>query len=108
MKPTSLLLAATVLMSTPITSALAATGTPPDVAKKPHVVKAPHGAERNDEYYWLRDDKRENKEMLAYLNAENAYTDSVMAPLKPLEDKLYDEVVARIKQDDASVPYRER
>ncbi len=108
MKPTSLLLAATVLMSTPITSALAASATPPDVAKKPHVVKAPHGAERNDEYYWLRDDKRENKEMLAYLNAENAYTDAVMAPLKPLEDKLYDEVVARIKQDDASVPYRER
>ena len=108
MKPTSLLLAATVLMSTPITSALAASATPPDVAKKPHVVKAPHGAERNDEYYWLRDDKRENKEMLAYLNAENAYTDAVMAPLKPLEDKLYNEVVARIKQDDASVPYRER
>lgn len=108
MKPTSLLLAATVLMSTPITSALAASATPPDVAKKPHVVKAPHGAERNDEYYWLRDDKRENKEMLAYLDAENAYTDAVMAPLKPLEDKLYDEVVARIKQDDASVPYRER
>ena len=39
MKPTSLLLAATVLMSTPITSALAASATPPDVAKKPHVVK---------------------------------------------------------------------
>ena len=108
MKPTSLLLAATVLMSTPISSALAATATPPDVAKKPHVVKAPHGAERNDEYYWLRDDKRENKEMLAYLNAENAYTDALLAPLKPLEDKLYNEVVARIKQDDASVPYRER
>ncbi len=108
MKPTSFLLAATVLMSTPITSALAATATPPDVAKKPHVVKAPHGAERNDEYYWLRDDKRENEEMLAYLKAENAYTDALMAPLKPLEDKLYGEVVARIKQDDASVPYRER
>lgn len=108
MKPTFLLLAASVLMSTPITSALAATATPPDAVKKPHVVKAPHGAERNDEYYWLRDDKRENKEMLAYLNAENAYTDALMAPLKPLEDKLYNEVVARIKQDDASVPYRER
>jgi len=108
MKTTSFLLAATVLMSTPITSALSASATPPDVAKKPHVVKAPHGAERNDEYYWLRDDKRENKEMLAYLEAENAYVDTVMAPLKPLEDKLYNEVVARIKQDDASVPYRER
>jgi len=108
MKTTSLLLAATVLMSIPITSALAATATPPDVAKKPHVVKAPHGAERNDEYYWLRDDKRENAEMLAYLKAENAYADALMAPLKPLEDTLYGEVVARIKQDDASVPYRER
>ena len=62
--------------------------TPPDVAKKPHVVKAPHGAERQDEYYWLRDDKRENAEMLGYLKAENAYVDALMAPLKPLEDKI--------------------
>ena len=82
--------------------------TPPDAAKKPHVVKAPHGAERADEYYWLRDDTRQDPAMLAYLNAENAYTDAVMAPLKPLQGKLYDEVVARIKQDDSSVPYRER
>jgi oligopeptidase B len=108
MRPTSLLLAATVLMSAPTVSALAATATPPDAVRKPHVVKAPHGAERNDEYYWLRDDKREDKEMLAYLNAENAYTDTVMAPLKPVEEALYNEVVARIKQDDSSVPYRER
>ena len=82
--------------------------TPPDVARKPHVVKAPHGAERVDEYYWLRDDTRQDPAMLAYLNAENAYADALMAPLKPLQDKLYDEVVARIKQDDSSVPYRER
>ncbi|MGI8561003.1 MAG: S9 family peptidase [Luteimonas sp.] len=81
---------------------------PPDADRKPHVVKVPHGAERVDEYYWLRDDKREDNAMLAYLNAENAYVDAVMAPLKPLEDKLYDEIVARIKQDDASVPFRER
>ena len=74
----------------------------PTSAKKPHVVKAPLGAERNDEYYWLRDDKRENPEMLAYLNAENAYADAVMAPLKPLQDTLYDEIVGRIKQDDAA------
>jgi oligopeptidase B len=82
--------------------------TPPDVARKPHVVKAPHGAERQDEYYWLRDDKRESPEMLGYLKAENAYADALLAPLKPVQDKLYDEIVARIKQDDASVPYRER
>ena len=81
---------------------------PPDVAKKPHVVKAPHGAERQDEYYWLRDDKRENAEMLGYLKAENAYVDALMAPIKPLEDKIYGEIVSRIKQDDSSVPYRDR
>ena len=81
---------------------------PPDAAKKPHVVKAPFGAERQDEYYWLRDDKRQDKAMLGYLNAENAYADAVLAPLKPVQGKLYDEIVARIKQDDASVPFRER
>ena len=82
--------------------------TPPDVEKKPHVVKAPHGAERRDDYYWLRDDKRKDADMLGYLKAENAYADALLAPLKPVQDQLYDEIVARIKQDDASVPYRER
>ena len=81
---------------------------PPDAAKIPHVVKAPFGAERQDEYYWLRDDKRQDKAMLGYLDAENAYADAVLAPLKPVQGKLYDEIVARIKQDDASVPFRER
>ncbi|MFH7407532.1 S9 family peptidase, partial [Pseudomonas syringae pv. tagetis] len=61
-----------------------------------------------DDYYWLRDDKRENPQMLAYLNAENAYADQVLKPLKPLEDTLYKEIVGRIKQDYSSVPYRER
>ena len=112
MKPTSLILAATLLMTT--TPSLAGTTgrsdlpPAPDAAKKPHVVKAPHGAQRVDEYYWLRDDKRKNPEMLAYLSAENAYVDALMAPLKPLENALYDEIVGRIKQDDSSVPYRER
>ena len=81
---------------------------PPDVAQKPHEVKAPFGATRNDEYYWLRDDTRKDKAMLAYLGAENAYADAYMAPLKPLQDELYEEIVGRIKQDDSSVPYRER
>src|SRR5689334_11096122 len=106
MNPTHLLLSALLMSTTAPT--LAATATPPDAAKKPHVVKAPHGAQRDDEYYWLRDDKRKNADMLAYLNAENAYADAVMAPLKPLENKLYEEIVGRIKQDDSSVPYRER
>ncbi|WP_368563461.1 S9 family peptidase [Pseudoxanthomonas sp. UTMC 1351] len=108
MKPTTFLFAATLLMTVSYNSALAADIAPPDVAKKPHVVKAPFGAERVDDYYWLRDDARENPEMLAYLNAENAYVDAVMAPTKPLQEQLYGEIVGRIKQDDASVPYRER
>lgn len=102
----SLLLAVS-LMSQTVSSA-DTLPTPPDAAKKPHVVRAPHGAERQDEYYWLRDDSRKNPEMLAYLKAENAYADAVMARLKPIENRLYDEIVGRIKQDDSSVPYRER
>ena len=80
--------------------------TPPVAAQKPHVVKGPK--DRNDPYYWLRDDSRKNPEMLAYLNAENAYADAVLAHTKPLQDKLFDEIVGRIKQDDSSVPVRDR
>ncbi|HEY1069948.1 MAG TPA: S9 family peptidase [Thermomonas sp.] len=82
--------------------------TPPDADKKPHVVKAPFGAERQDEYYWLRDDSRKDPAMLGYLQAENAYADAVLAPTKAVQDRLYGEIVARIKQDDASVPSRKR
>ena len=105
---TTLLLATTILMTLTNTPTNAADATPPDAEKRPHVVKAPHGAERSDEYYWLRDDKREDGAMLSYLQAENAYADQVMAPLKPVEDRLYEEIVARIKQDDSSIPARER
>ncbi|MBO9713569.1 S9 family peptidase [Sphingomonas sp.] len=83
-----------------------ASPTPPVAAQKPHEVKAPFGAARNDEYYWLRDDTRKNPEMLAYLAAENGYADAVMAPTKPLQEKLYGEIVGHIKQDDSSVPFR--
>ena len=106
--PVSLLIAATLLMTHMPVSALALDATPPDAERKAHEVKAPFGAVRADEYYWLRDDKRENKAMLAYLDAENAYADQVLAPTKPLQEQLYGEIVGRIKQDDASVPYRER
>lgn len=105
---TVLLLATTILMTLSNTPASAAEPTPPDVEKRPHVVRAPHGAERVDEYYWLRDDKRQDPAMLAYLQAENAYADRVMAPLKPVQDRLYEEIVGRIKQDDSSIPARER
>ena len=87
-------------------SAPPAAPTPPVAAKKPFVVKGP--LNRTDEYYWLRDDTRKSPELIAYLNAENAYADAVLAPLKPLEDRLYSEFIGRIKQDDSSVPVRER
>ena len=87
---------------------MSAQPTPPTVAKKAHEVRAPFGAVRQDEYYWLRDDSRKNPELLAYLKAENAYADSLLAPSKPLQDKLFAEITGRIKQDDSSVPYRLR
>ncbi|KRG41019.1 peptidase [Stenotrophomonas panacihumi] len=106
MKP--VLLLAACLMTLPVTSVHAAELAAPQAPRHPHPVKTPFGAVRDDAYYWLRDDERQDKAMLDYLKAENAYTDQVMAPLKPLEDRLYEEIVGRIKQDDASVPYRDR
>src|SRR5215831_18516062 len=77
---------------------------PPIAAKKPHRVASPNGS-REDEYYWLRDDSRQNPEMLAYVTAENAYADAMLAHTKPLETQVYNEIVGRLKQDDSSVPY---
>jgi len=79
--------------------------TPPVAAVRPHAVTSPFGV-RNDPYYWLRDDERADPEVLAYLKEENAYRERSMARAKPLEDALYEEIIARLKQDDSSVPYR--
>jgi oligopeptidase B len=77
---------------------------PPVAAVRPHLVSSPHG-QRSDPYYWLRDDKRSDTDVLAYLNAENAYHALHQAPLKPLEDEIYAEIIGRLKQDDSTVPY---
>jgi oligopeptidase B len=90
--------------ATPTASQVAA----PVAEQRPHEVRAPHGAVRNDEYYWLRDDSREQPDMLAYLNAENAYADAMLAPLASMKESLYAELVGRIKQDDSSVPFLEK
>ncbi len=95
-------------MGEPLTSQAAAKLAAPDAKRIPHVVTAPHGAQRNDDYYWLRDDARKNPEVIGYLEAENAYADEVLAPTKALQETLYQEIVARIKQDDASVPFRDK
>ncbi|OOQ51825.1 protease 2 [Proteus mirabilis] len=77
---------------------------PPKANKIPHVMTE-HGDTRTDNYYWLRDDARKDKQVIDYLNAENTYTESVMAAGKALEDTLYNEMVERMAQNDASVPY---
>jgi len=77
---------------------------PPAAAMRPHPVHSPFG-ERSDPYYWLRDDSREDPAVLAHLAAENAYRRSCMAAAAALENSLFEEIVARLRQDDASVPY---
>jgi oligopeptidase B len=78
---------------------------PPVALRKPYAVVSPHGT-RIDPYYWLRDDERSNPDVLAYLKEENAFRERSMAQLKPLENALYEEIYARLKQDDSTVPYR--
>ncbi|MEG3754409.1 S9 family peptidase [Psychromonas arctica] len=76
----------------------------PAAAIKPHVHEI-HGHQRQDNYFWLRDDNRKDPAVLAYLEEENAYTENVMAPLSKLQQTLYDEMVARQEPELASVPY---
>lgn len=76
----------------------------PPVAKiEPKQLKI-HGDIRIDNYYWLKE--RENQEVIDYLNAENDYTQAVMAHTKDFEDLLFEEIKGRIKQTDVSVPYK--
>lgn len=78
---------------------------PPIAAQRPHPLVAPHGT-RMDPYFWLRDDTRQDPEVLAYLEAENAYRVQRMAGVRALEEHLYGEFLSHLKQDDASAPYR--
>ena len=79
----------------------------PIAAARPHVVESPNG-DRTDEYYWLRDDTRTDQDVLAYLEAENAYKARDERAREGARGQLYEEIVARIKQDDSTVPYRLR
>ncbi len=75
----------------------------PAPAKRPVTLEI-HGDSRVDDYFWLRE--RENPEVIAYLEAENAYTDQLLAPYKGLQSTLIDEMKARIQPDEASAPYK--
>lgn len=76
---------------------------PPIAEKKPHKLVA-HDDVRIDNYFWLN--QRENKAVLDYLKAENAYTKAIMRHTEELQELLFEEMKGRIKEDDTSVPYK--
>lgn len=77
----------------------------PPIAKRVPKKTTIHGDTLVDDYFWLRE--KSNPEVIAYLEAENAYTDAVMKPTEAFQEALYKEMLARIKQTDLSVPYRD-
>jgi oligopeptidase B len=92
--------------ASPAASAPAAADIQPPRAKQaPTTLEGPD-ATRSDPYYWLN--QRDNPEVIAYLEAENAYTDAMMAHTEPFQEELFREITGRIKKNDASVPYRYR
>ncbi len=76
---------------------------PPMAEKKPKTTNI-HGETLVDDYFWLRE--KTNPAVMAHLQAENTYADTVMKPLAPLQEKLYNEMLGHIKQTDVNVPYR--
>jgi oligopeptidase B len=97
----------TALMATlsapPATAAQDPEPRPPRAMTKP-VQLEKHGHVRIDPYFWLRE--RDNPQVIAYLEAENAHTEAVMAHAKPLQERLFEEIKGRIKQTDETVPYK--
>src|SRR4051812_12149593 len=93
------------IVGTPVSAAAQAPApVPPAAAVKPRVDTL-HGEVRTDNYFWIRD--KTNPEVISYLNAENAYTEAKMKHTEALQQKLYDEMLSRIKETDVSVPYRD-
>ncbi len=77
---------------------------PPEAPKRPHRLES-HGDVRIDDYFWLRE--RDDPDVRAYLDAENAHVDTCLGHTQSLQTQLFDEIKGRIKQTDESVPYRE-
>ena len=76
--------------------------TPPVATIRPRIDTL-HGDIRTDNYFWIRE--KTNPQVIAYLNAENVYTAAKMKHTEALQQKLYDEMLGRIKENDLSVPY---
>lgn len=75
----------------------------PPKAKKTDKILEIHGDRRVDSYFWMNE--RENPEVLKYLEEENAYCDFVMKDTQDLQNELFEEMKARYKKDDESLPY---
>ena len=75
---------------------------PPKAKQIPKILEI-HGDQRNDPYYWLKE--KENPEVLQYLEEENAYAEAVMKDTEEFQQLLFDEMKARYKKDDESLPY---
>jgi oligopeptidase B len=80
-------------------------GPQPPVAEKVRKEFLEFGKTRVDNYYWLKE--RENPKAVDYLKAENEYLQAVLKPTEALQEKIYQEMVGRIKPTDMSVPYRD-
>ena len=80
----------------------------PPVAKQVPKTLEIHGHQRQDPYFWMRDDDRNDPEILAHLRAETAYAKAVMADTEALQKTLFEELKGRIKKDDSSVPVLHR
>ena len=78
----------------------------PPVARREPAEHVLHDDRRVDHYAWLR--HKESPEVIVYLEAENTYTDAVLKPTEPFQERLYQEMLGRILQTDLSVPYRLR
>ncbi len=76
----------------------------PVAPRQPHDVSV-HGDRRIDDYFWMR--QRDDPRLLPHLKAENAHTEAWLAPHRALQKAVYDEMLARLKQDDEALPYRQ-
>ena len=78
----------------------------PPIAKKVPKSLTTHDVVRHDDYFWMNE--RDSQDVLDYLNAENAYAETMMKDTETLQKQLFDEIKSRIKEDDQSVPFFRR
>ncbi|MBM9462675.1 S9 family peptidase [Aeromicrobium sp. YIM 150415] len=91
------------MTSSPGTPSVTQSSVPPQAERRP-TTRVHHGDSVVDEYEWLRD--KEDPATLAYLEAENAYTEQQTAHLEPLRQRIFEEITARVQETDLSVPVR--